>query len=170
MICVEIDKVENFICECFSLLNGIVNPDHLVHGVIFYEKIDEYLGYLDELSDGNTYIIVGKENLRRVLGHNVDYYYYTLLVDFVLHELFHSIQNIDMNRYQNDEYYRDLVEEEAQFNAARFLNNYYEWLSCKLNKPIYPTANDLYKQRLIDTKNKEREHMLEHPYIFDLKK
>lgn len=167
MSIVSIDVAEIFLQDTFTLLNGVINPYTKVSGIAFANEVRSYLGYLGTDRNGERLIVTGRVNLKRVLDETPGYLEYTILCDFIVHELYHSTQSIDYVRYKQDKEYKTNVEMEAEFNSTRFICNYHEWLSAKLNKPIIPCANELFQQDLDRYKHDEIEMMMMNRYEID---
>ena len=141
------EDAEKFILDVFNLLNGVVNPDNLVRGVRFYDKLEEVsLGFIvlhgpdgsgnNQFSENTNYILVGSSNVREFIasyGRDEAYVYF---IDFVVHELFHATQKIDLPRYATDKEYEDMVETDCEYNATLFIYNYFDWIRDHLKLPF----------------------------------
>lgn len=133
-------EAEDFIREVFDLLNGVVNPDTLVRGICFKESVKLPLGcVIFEEVDGVIHpgnIEVGSKNIRDFIASHGRLQAYTLFIDFVVHELYHTTQNIDLPRYVSDDEYNDMIETDCEYHTALFMTNYFDWLESHLSKPF----------------------------------
>lgn len=171
------EKGEQFILEVFNLLNGVVNPNNLVDGVHFYNKLDNVsLGFIVltnsvvNRSFDTNYIVVGSSNIRDFIASYGRERAYMYFIDFVAHELYHTTQNIDLPRYVADEEYNDMIETDCEFHTALFMYNYSSWLQSHLSQPfdiIFGISNNF--RNLLKAEHEQiHTNMINDPWVINM--
>lgn len=164
-------EAEDFICRVFRLLNGVVNPDNPVLEIRFVDSLDEMpLGCVVLGDPDNVYLLVGSKNVSEFVEVNGMDYSCIYFIDFVIHELYHATQNIDLPRYVSDEEYNDLIERDCEYHTTLFLTNYTDWICHHLGIDIavdyFPS--EVFERCNLEYRTNQLNMMQNNPWIVNM--
>lgn len=162
-------EAEDFICRAYKLLNGVVNPNNPVPEIRFVDYFQDMpLGCVALGIPDNLHIAVGSKNVKDFvdeIGRDNAYMYF---IDFIVHELYHAAQNIDLPRYANDEEYNDLIETDCEYHSTLFILNYSSWILDRLGLSFLQVnynPTDTFKECKREDLQNQKETMSTDPWI-----
>ena len=175
-------EVEDLTRRTYNLLNGVVN----LHRIDYLEIVersrylyDEYLKPIDcpaarvEIPiGGKTILVFAIDRVLEFLSGINEINQPSFVVHLVVHELSHSNQDVDYDRYEKDPYYYRFIEKSNNIYSYRFIDNYKEWLMEKLNIPyLFPVEQDSIaytEEKLAIIRVEEIEYRMKHPVCWTL--
>ena len=125
----DIEEVKSKIVNTVNLLNGVINPNRIIHVCHFDNNMNFYGLYRREVHD----IVFNPEAICKEIKEK---YIDSLIIFVVTHELSHVNQYIDWVPYSFNQAYFEYIEFSADINAFNFMKNYKEWLEMRLNIKI----------------------------------
>lgn len=174
-------EAEGVMLEIFNLLNGVVNPNNPIKGLRFYEELEEVpLGFVvlqgppgfgdHEDSENANYILAGSSNIRSFIANHGRDNSYVYFIDFIVHELYHSTQNIDLPRYVSDQEYYDMIETDCEYHSSLFMYNYMGWILSHLSVPLEVNFNlsETFHNLRKDRNAEEYANMLNDPWVINM--
>jgi len=133
---------------CFDDFNGRVN--HSIKAVRLVCSIDPDLKVYG--STNQTEVLLSLQKIIQDLKtkDRIE----IAITDIIVHELTHFNQNIDFNRYGEDDEYTNNIEEEADRSSAKYIDDYTAYLEGKTNlapiSDISPNIEMVKRHKLND--------------------
>ena len=125
------DEIESIYIKSFELLNGVVNPRVKINGICKNLDLDNpSMFYM--YNDGDKEVHFNPKVIQYNLYDKTIPQQNAFIVHVVCHELIHAQQCINFRSYGVYEDYTEYIEIEANALAIKFMMDYLQWLSNKL--------------------------------------
>jgi len=129
------DEIESICIKSFELLNGVVNPRVKINGICKNLDLDNAsMFYM--YNDGEKEVHYNPKIIQYSLYDKTISQQNAFIVHVICHELIHAQQCINFRSYGIYEEYTNHIEIEASALAIRFMMNYLQWISNKLELPL----------------------------------
>lgn len=116
-----IPNYDEFCYKCFNILNGIVNPINKSCRLDINRNMESNI--FGERSPYINSITIYPYSVWYLWSHLGDDFVKTIILDTIVHELFHCDQIFSISKYSNDEIYRDNVEGQVVKKTSYFILN-----------------------------------------------
>ena len=136
MFTLQKDEIRAFVRKCFNTLNGVVNPNVRINNIVedntiqFAACMVRYEGDYNEIKFNVNIIQSVIYKYQSQMGK------YNSILHTILHELYHANQEIDQSKYDANSQYREFIEFICNAYAARFMDNYRDWIKLKLGVDV----------------------------------
>ena len=109
-------------------------------------------------------------NIRSFIANHGRDNSYVYFIDFIVHELYHATQNIDLPRYVSDQEYYDMIETDCEYHSSLFMYNYMGWILSHLSVPLEVNFNlsETFHNSRKDRNAEEYANMLNDPWIIKM--